>query len=495
MRQTWTQSVPPAVAGGCAAGSQSQELRMHPPATAGGTDSNPSGPHKKGVNRFSLYLSAIACLVALSGYHSVSSQVRPNLIERLESAAALIRDDRLAEAERQLDAILKSNANQPDTLNLLGAVRAKQKRFEEAEKLFTRAVNANASLVSARMNLVQLHLIQSKPQAAISELNQVLRLQPDNTEAFDRLSRLLLSEKRVDEFISLIEQAQATRSIQLSLLLPLGDAYLEKKNAAKAEAAFRLALEQQGDNADAILGLAQAAQLKGDASSAASYLDRAKGSVFNSADTLRRFALVAWQAGRFEEANAALKEAVKLKPSDPAFHVALGTTWLKKPDLVEAEQAFRHALQLQPENPEAQMYLGYTLFLQAKYPEARELLEKSLAKQPAVAQTSFYLGLISQEQGDDAAAVQHFKRALDLLPSFTEVHVALGRSYLTLKDYPRAQTELELAGKLSPDDIQANYQLAVLYARLKDSQRAQQQMQIVERLKAAATTPKKSTPQ
>jgi len=356
-------------------------------------------------------------------------------------------------------------------------------------------VNANASLVSARMNLVQLYLIQSKPQAAISELNQILRLQPDNTEAFDRLSRLLLSEKRTDEFITLVEQAQATRPIPLSLLLSLGDAYLEKKDAAKAEAAFRLALEQHNDDADAILGLAQAAHLKGDASSAASYLDRAKGSVFNSADTLRRFALVAWDAGRFEEANAALKEAVKLKPDDPAFHVALGTTWLKKPDLVEAEQAFRHALQLQSENSEAQMYLGYTLLLQARYPEARELLEKSLAKQPAVAQTSFYLGLIFQEQGDDVSAIQHFKKALDLLPSFTEVHVALGRSYLTLKDYPRAQTELELAVKLSPNDIQANYQLAVLYARLKYSERAQQQMEIVERLKAAATTPRKSTPQ
>jgi len=447
------------------------------------------------LQKNSANLCAVACLLLLSGYHPVSSQVRPNLIERLETAAVSIRENRLTEAEQQLQAILKTNANQPDALNLLGAVRAKQKRFDEAEKFFTRAVNANASLVSARMNLVQLYLIQSKPQSAISELNQVLRLQPDNTEAFDRLSRLLLSEKRTDEFINLIEQAQATPSIPLSLLLSLGDAYLEKKDAAKAEAAFRLALDQQSDNADAILGLAQAAQLKGDASTASSYLDRAKGSPVQSADTLRRFALVAWGAGRFEEANAALTEAVKLKPDDPTFLVALGTTWLKKPDLIEAEQAFRRALQLQSDNPEAQMYLGYTLVLQAKYPEARELLEKSLAKQPTVAQTSFFLGLIFQEQGDDVTAVHHFKRALELLPSFTDVHVALGRSYLTLKDYPRAQIELELAVKLSPNDIQANYQLAVLYARLKDSQRAQQQMQIVERLKAATATPNKPTPQ
>jgi tetratricopeptide (TPR) repeat protein len=449
----------------------------------------------KSIATFSQYLCAIACLVALSGYQSVAAQVRNNLIERLESAATLIRDDRLAEAERQLDAILKSNTNQPDALNLLGAVRAKQKRFDEAEKLFSRAVNANAALVSARMNLVQLYLIQSKPQSAISELNQVLRVQPDNTEAFNRLSRLLLSEKRFDEYISLVEQSKTTRAIPFSLLLSLGDAYLEKKNAAKAEESFRLALEQQSDDADAILGLAQAAHLKGDLAAASSYLDRAKRSEVKSADTLRRFAVVAWAAGRFEEANLALTQAVKQKPDDAGFQVALGTTWLKKPDLVEAEQAFRRALQLQSDNPQAQMYLGYTMTLQGKYQEARELLEKSLVSQPTVPQTHYYLGLISQEQGDDHGAVEHFKKTLELLPSYAEVHVALGRSYLTLKDYPRAQTELELAVKVNPNDMQAHYQLAVLYARLKDPQRSQQQMQIVEQLKEAAKTPRKATPQ
>jgi tetratricopeptide (TPR) repeat protein len=447
----------------------------------------------KGAKKFWEYICALLCLILLASHQPLQAQ--KDLVDRLENVATLIRNDQLTEAERQLSVILKSNANQPDALNLLGALRAKQRRFAEAEKLFASAVNANAGLVSARMNLVQLYLIQSKPQAAISELNQVLRLQPENDEAFDRLSQLLLNEKRFDEFISLIEQTKRARSLSFSLLLSLGDAYLEKKDAAKAEAAFRLALELQSDDADAILGLAQAAQLRGDAASASSYLDRAKGSVVKSADTLHRFALVAFEAGRFEEANQALIEAVKLKPAEPTFQVALGTTWLKKPDLVEAEQAFRRALQLQPDNPQAQMYLGYTLLLQGKYPEARELLEKSLAKQATVPQTFYYLGLISQQQRDDQAAIQHFKKTLELSPSYADVHVALGRSYLNLKNYPQAQAELELAVKLNPNDEQAHYQLAVLYARLKDTERAQKQMQIVEQLKEAAKTPRKPTPQ
>jgi len=451
----------------------------------------------KGANEFwkpiCVFLRLLS-LILLASYEPMLAQTRNDLIERLENAAKLIRDDRLSEAERQLSTILESNSKQPDALNLLGAIRAKQRRFDEAEKLFSRAVSANASLVSARMNLVQLYLIQAKPQNAISELHQVLRLQPENEEAFDRLSRLLLKAKRVDEFINLIEPAKSSRSISFSLLVALGDAYLEKRNAVKAEENFRLALAQQSDDANAILGLAQAAHLRGDTALASSYLDRAKRATVNSADTLHRFALVAFAAARFEEANLALTEAVKLKPDEPAFYVFLGTTWLKKPDLVEAEQAFRRALELRSDDSTAQMYLGYTLMLQGKYPAARELLEKSLVKESTVPQTFYYLGLILQEEGDDQAAIQHFRKTLQLLPSYAEVHGALGRSYLNLKDYPQAKAELELAVKLNPNDTQAHYQLAILYARLKDPQRAQEQMRIVEQLKEAARAPRKPTP-
>ena len=125
-------------------------------------------------------------LLSLLGCQVVLAQKSNDLINRLESVATLIRDNRLTEAERQLSSILKSNLNQPDALNLFGVLRAKQGRLNEAEKLFSRAVTANAGLVSARMNLVQLYSLQGKSENAISELNQILRLEPANDDAFNR---------------------------------------------------------------------------------------------------------------------------------------------------------------------------------------------------------------------------------------------------------------------------------------------------------------------
>jgi tetratricopeptide (TPR) repeat protein len=407
------------------------------------------------------------------------------LLKQLEHAATLIADNRTPDAEKELASILRVAPNEPAALNLLGTIRAKQGRLPEAEKFFLRAIRGDDKYVGAHMNLAYLYALMGQPENTISELKKVLLLDPKNGEALDRLARVLLSQGEVDEGIKVLEQAEVSQPLSAALQVLLGDAYLKTGNASRAEARYQVALEQESDNTDAVLGLAQASQLKGNPDVALQYLTRARKMTAKSPDTLYRFALVALGSGLYEEANGTLLAAIKINPKDPSYFLALGTTWIKKPDLVEAEQAFRRALQLQPDSPKAQMYLGYTLLEQKKYPEAREWLQKSLQKDKTVPETFYYLGQLAQEQNDDERAIEYFKQALALVPSYSFAHSGLGISYLRLKNYPLAQQELELGVKLNPNDAKAHYNLAVLFARLKNPERAQEEMQIVEKLKNA----------
>src|SRR5215204_5500294 len=111
--------------------------------------------------------------------------------ERLERAAAHIAADRLTEAEQQLNSILRSAPADPLALNLLGTVRAKQKRLDEAEALFVRAVRADRRFVGAHMNLAYLYLLRGAPEKTAAELREVLRLDPSNADAADKLARLV----------------------------------------------------------------------------------------------------------------------------------------------------------------------------------------------------------------------------------------------------------------------------------------------------------------
>lgn len=430
-----------------------------------------------------LSLMTLFCSVPLT---MASSQAQSRgLDERLEAVAGLIRDNRIEEAAQQLTGILRVAPNDVRALNLLGAVRAQQGKLGEAETLFLRARRIDGSWIPARMNLAHLFLLKREPLKTIAELKEVLRLDPGNTEAAVKVVPLMLAERQFDDCIKLIEQLKISQTASPTLLVMLGDSYLRKGNADRAEENYRLALDKQNDDADAVLGLAQVSQLRGDDKSASEYLTRSKGLAASSPDTLYRFALVALKAGADHEANTALKQALKIKPDEPAYLILLGATWLEKPDIVEAEQAFRRALQLQPDNAQAQMYLGYCLLIQKRYVEAREWLAKSIQKDATTPESHYYLGLIAQQHNDDAQAIALHSKAIQLLPSYARAHVALGAIYLKLKDYPRAQQELELAVKLNPDEAEAHYNLAVLFARLKNPERAQEEMRIVEKLQGA----------
>ena len=408
---------------------------------------NSSNSHKKAHKAQALLLLCLLCLFA-----AAARAQSTDVLQAFEQVAALIRDDRLAEADKELTRVLNLQPDLPVALNLMGSLRAKQGRLAEAESLFLRAVQNDKNFTGARMNLVYLYLLKRAPDKAIPQLNEVLALEPENLEA-----KVLL-----------------------------GDAYLAKNDLPKAEENYLAALDNKLNNAGALFGLAQISRIKGEQREVAIYLNRVGTLITDSTSTdfLYKFALEAMQVGLFDEAKSALERAVTLKPKDPSYLLALGIAWLRKTDLFEAEKIFRRVLVLEPNNAQAQLHLGYVLLNQKKYAEARTWLEKSARTSTAIPEVFYYLGLVAQEQNNDAGAIVLFEKAVRQLPSYAHARIALGSSYMKLKNYVRARQELETAVKLDPNEPTAHYNLALLYARIKEPERAKEELRIIDQLKA-----------
>src|SRR6185503_10844098 len=137
---------------------------------------NSSNSHQKAHKGF--LLLCILCLFAAPVFTQ-----KTDVVQVFEQVATLIRDNRLAEAEKELTSVLRVAPNLPAALNLMGSVRAKQGRLVEAETLFLRAVQNDKTYTGARMNLVYLYLLKRAPEKAIPQLNEVLALEPANLEA------------------------------------------------------------------------------------------------------------------------------------------------------------------------------------------------------------------------------------------------------------------------------------------------------------------------
>jgi Tfp pilus assembly protein PilF len=406
-----------------------------------------SNSHRKAPKAQTILLLCFLCSFAATTF----GQQR-DLVQVFEQIATLIQDNRLAEAEKELTAVLRLSPDLPVALNLMGSVRAKQGRLVEAETLFLRAVRSDKTFTGARMNLVYLYQLKRAPDKAILQLKEVLALEPENTQA----------------------------------KVMLGDAYLAKNDLPNAEENYLAALDGKLDNAGALFGLAQISRVKGETREASIYLNRVGKLAANSQspEFLYKFGLEAMRVGMFDEAKAALERSVELKPKEPSYLLALGIAWLRKGDLFEAEKLFRRVLELQPNNAQGELHLGYVLLNQKKYAEARTWLEKSARPGAAIPEVFYYLGLVAQEQNDDARAIVLFEKAVRLLPSYAHARIALGSSYMRLKNYVRARQELETAVKLDPNEPTAHYNLALLYARIKEPARAQEEMKIIEQLKS-----------
>jgi predicted Zn-dependent protease len=98
-------------------------------------------------------------------------------VKKLEQAAAFIVDNRLDEAEKNLQSLLRTAPNNAAALDLLGTIRAKQGRLDDAETLFNRAVRADNQLVGAHMNLAYLYLLKGMPDKTAIELRRRRDLQ------------------------------------------------------------------------------------------------------------------------------------------------------------------------------------------------------------------------------------------------------------------------------------------------------------------------------
>ncbi len=137
----------------------------------------------------------------------------------------------------------------------------------------------------------------------------------------------------------------------------IGYAQTQKKDYQKAEDAFKRAIELKADYAEAYNGLAtvynaekkfddaQAASQKAAELAAASGGPGAAGGV----DALYNQGVIAWNAGKAEDAKKAFEEALKLDPKHANAHYQLGMCNLNMGKMPEAVTEFETYLQLAPD--------------------------------------------------------------------------------------------------------------------------------------------------
>jgi tetratricopeptide (TPR) repeat protein len=149
------------------------------------------------------------------------------------------------------------------------------------------------------------------------------------------------------------------------------------------------------------------------------------------------------RAGDLGKAEAELRQAAKLAPSNPDVLAGLGTVLAQQGKLEESTELFRRVLQIRPNEGTVRRYLAANLWQLHLFPEARENLKIILQQQPNDKQARLLLGMVSENIGDYATAARMLGSVPDEVRQRPESIAALARSYYQLRQTEKARATLE----------------------------------------------------
>jgi len=182
----------------------------------------------------------------------------------LAAGAALV-EGRLAEAEHQLRAILRSRPTDVPAIRMLAEVATRLGRYEDAEALLGRCLELAPAFDAARQNYAVVLYRQAKAAEALAEVNRLLEADPRNPGYRNLQAAALGQLGDYDRTIAIYQALLCDFPQQPKAWMSLGHALKTVGRQAEAVAAYRRSLEQKPSLGEAWWSLANLKTFRFDA--------------------------------------------------------------------------------------------------------------------------------------------------------------------------------------------------------------------------------------
>jgi Tfp pilus assembly protein PilF len=161
-------------------------------------------------------------------------------------------------------------------------------------------------------------------------------------------------------------------------------------------------------------------------------------------------AVAAYEAGRYDEAEAALENALRIEPDHVEALYYSGVVHAARGNFEAAAKPLERAHRLAPDDGAVEFQLGAVYFQLRRDDEASPLLERTFARSPSLDRLGYFVGVLRYRKGDYAGALRALEQARSEDPEvrqLTEFYRGLALVRLGMPE--RAAAQVEEALKLS----------------------------------------------
>jgi len=451
-----------------------------------------------------------------------------------------LRQQRFAEAEKELLRAAEIDPQNPDPLISLGQLYTDKERDSEAETILRKAIAVTTDVSRNEYQINRAHYLLGRILLRSGRKDEGAKELAASKELRDRAMRPNETQnQKLPELANLSEKEELT-ALETVVVSPetrkQADDYLNE---------IRLAVADSYNN----LGVISASQKA--FSGALEYFRKAADwdPLLETLD--RNTGMAAFYANQFDQATAPLSRVLKKNPNDVRARAALGLTWfslqefrktiatlspitnevdndpglgyayatslVKTGDYTEGVQRLQNLSSKNPNSADIHALLGEAFAEQKEYSAALEEYRKALAIDPNQARSHFLAGVVLIHQGESAEAEKELRAALkinptdvaskyylayaliqrqekteafsllrqviDQDPKYADAYYELGKLLLERGDVKDAISNLEVGTRLTPDSDYIHYQLAMAYRRDSRNEDAQRELKLYQTLK------------
>ena len=330
----------------------------------------------------------------------------------------LILSERLDEAARLNDEILKANAKDVDALIYKGQILIRQQRANDAIPILQAALKTEPDNAVGHYNLgIAFGQVGNMAQAE-SEWREAVRIRPNMVAAQQALAELALRKNDVDLLDKSAEQLIAAEPDSPNGYLFRATARVARKDLAGAEADLKKATEvaPQSPKGYAALGKLRASQKR--FSEAEKLYEQALDRDPNYFDAMQGLVRIYMQQKQPVKALARLNAQIAKTPSNSAYYLLQGMVLFDTKDLEKAEAALQKAAELNKNNLDALLLLAQVQSLRGSVEKAIAGYEHSIQVNPRDVR-SYMLLAVWRRHGETGRKLKSCtKRLCKLIPDY-----------------------------------------------------------------------------
>jgi len=346
----------------------------------------------------------------LYSQHPKDIQVKKNYIQ------LLILKDRLDEAAKFNNELLKANARDGDALVYRGQILLRQNDANGAVDALQQALKQDSNNAVAHYQLGLAYEMQHNPAQAEAELREAVNERPDLTDAQRALAN---SELRRGDFDALTQTAQqiiggAPAAPDGYLLRAVAE--MSSRKYPQAEQDMRKAAEVAPASPAPLVQLGNLRQVQKQYPEAIKFYQQALDKDPASTEGLQGMMNAYLAEKQLDQAIAAARTHIAKTPNVSGFYDLLGTALYQKREYNDAGVALRKAVELDKNNSDALLKLAQVQAAQGSAGDALATYQQSIKEHPH--EISFYLlaGMMYESQGNFDQAKAMYQQALNIQP-------------------------------------------------------------------------------